>query len=335
MINAGGTMDMSTRARQTGWFWTALSRTGAWASLLVGLAAVSAVAAPPAQPKNLAFGLPSPVGSGGRSAGCGKTPPAGPNPLTLHMTLPVWGTNPQLKTDAQRDYEVMTPTSYDPNKPLPVTFVFHEYGGSMGGAVGFGLQEAAGARENGIFIFPQGLLPPRYGNVGPGWDEPCNGYDMPFVQAMLAQVEGDYCVDTNRVFATGFSWGGDMANSVGWCLGDAFRAVAPASGGEIVSGGSTSAGSAAKAAYRLTYDPGDPNYSFGGVLNLYRNAHGCSAASDDTDISNPGGPTGVCKAYTGCAAGAPVIACVYSGLGHGIPQPGWKDDVWRFFSGFQ
>jgi len=47
------------------------------------------------------------------------------------------------------------------------------------------------------------------------------------VSELLDLVEASYCVDRERIFATGHSWGGDMAAVTGCFLGDRVRAVAP------------------------------------------------------------------------------------------------------------
>jgi pimeloyl-ACP methyl ester carboxylesterase len=52
--------------------------------------------------------------------------------------------------------------------------------------------------------------------------------DLVFTEAMLDDLEQNYCVDTARVFVTGHSWGGDMAAVVACFLGDRVRAAAPA-----------------------------------------------------------------------------------------------------------
>jgi poly(3-hydroxybutyrate) depolymerase len=261
------------------------------------------------------------------TSGCGHTPPAASNPRAMTVTLPVWG-GPQAPTDTLRSYQILLPTTYDQNRAYPVIFLFHGAGGSE--AFSLGLQDAAGARENAIFVSPSGVAPPRYG-AGIGWDEPCDGYDMPFVETMLSQIETDYCVNPDRVFATGFSWGGDFANSVGWCLGDKVRAVAPTNGGEMLSGGTLAAGSARKAAFRITYADNDAytQSMFNSVITQYRAAHGCGATFSSSPRSNP---AGTCKTYSGCDE--PVIDCMYPGIGHTPPAPSWRDDVWAFFSSF-
>ncbi|WP_031319429.1 alpha/beta hydrolase family esterase [Pseudomonas tolaasii] len=51
--------------------------------------------------------------------------------------------------------------------------------------------------------------------------------DLAFVNQLLNWLNQNYSITPNQVFATGHSWGGDMAAVVGCFLGDRFRAVAP------------------------------------------------------------------------------------------------------------
>mgnify|MGYP001395672832 CR=1 FL=1 len=50
---------------------------------------------------------------------------------------------------------------------------------------------------------------------------------MIFVAQILDTLQAQFCVDTNRIFATGHSWGGDMAQVVSCFLGERFRASVP------------------------------------------------------------------------------------------------------------
>jgi pimeloyl-ACP methyl ester carboxylesterase len=54
-----------------------------------------------------------------------------------------------------------------------------------------------------------------------------------FTDAILAQLEGDLCIDESRVFATGFSFGGGMAIALACTRADVFRAVAFFSGADL------------------------------------------------------------------------------------------------------
>ncbi len=280
-------------------FLALLFRAGACRAAAVPVAARSSRPASAGAP-----GLPP------RSAGCGRKP-ARTGYLDRAITV----------AGKARRYQLYVPDGADGTTPLPLVLVFHGRDGDIAGAEGFGIQDAAAAEgRRALFVFPQAL--PRGGAVG--WALGCGGEDMQLVDAMLAATEAEECVDPHRIFTTGFSWGADMTIAIGCCRGDVVRAIAPTSG----TGWHRSGCTAQRPAYRVTIGTADPIYSVAdvhAVTEQYRESQGCSAASA------PAVPDPPCVGYTGCAA--PVVECVYDGLGHGAPPGGWAQ-VWRFFAGF-
>lgn len=264
-----------------------------------------------------------------KSTGCGSPAPFfGDREFTV--TLPT-----QPGEMADRSYFVVAPEEgdYDPDKPYAVMFVLH---GSNGTATPghYNLANAAGgeAGKNTIYVHPQGIILEGFEGYGNGWNEDCNGYDIPFFDEMLAQVKSDFCVDENRIFAGGFSWGGDFASSLGCCRGDVIRGVIPTNAGERNTG-QTGECTEEISAFRLSYGDSDnvyPEAGFQSVVSFYRDAHGCSDSF--TDGPQPAGTqNGTCRTYDNCAQ--PVIECIYPGLEHSVPS-GWNEDVWSFISSF-
>ena len=74
-------------------------------------------------------------------------------------------------------------------------------------------------------VYPQALNSPAAWNLSTGTP------DLAFVTAMLDEIEGDLCVDTNRIFMSGFSMGA-MLTSLAMCgpLSARIAAVAPVAG---------------------------------------------------------------------------------------------------------
>jgi polyhydroxybutyrate depolymerase len=132
-----------------------------------------------------------------------------------------------------RGYYLSLPKSYDPKKPhrLIVGYPGTNWTGAM--IQGY-LDLESHASGDEIFAYPD----PQYhdftgwGNLG-GWllgpnAAPANGdADLVFTAALLDDLEANYCIDTSREFATGHSWGGDMAQVVSCFMGDRFRASVP------------------------------------------------------------------------------------------------------------
>ena len=89
----------------------------------------------------------------------------------------------------------------------------------------YGLNTASGIQD-AIYVTPQGL---QAGSNGAGWAN-TNGQDIAFTKAMLADVQGKYCIDNARIFSVGFSYGGMMSFAIGCEMSSVFRAIAPMSG---------------------------------------------------------------------------------------------------------
>lgn len=119
----------------------------------------------------------------------------------------------------ERSALVHPPASSAGTQP-PLVLAFHGYGGSMWdlGYVG-GLSDLAEA-EGFVVAYPQGI------GEGPTWDL-AEGSDIPFVLALIDDLVASQCVDPTRVFATGFSMGGGMANLLACRVADRIAGIAP------------------------------------------------------------------------------------------------------------
>jgi poly(3-hydroxybutyrate) depolymerase len=274
--------------------------------------------APRATAEGTAGGTPAANGTG-----CGRRPPSTGN---LHLTAK----DGKGKT---RDYELLVPSSYDPSKPLALSFVYHGAGGNPQSAKAFGLQDAPGAKDASIFVFPQGI---EFQTFGVGWDDSCGGYDVALFDQMLSSIESNYCIDTKRVFVAGFSWGCDHATALACCRGEKVRAIAAGSCADEFSDKSDyhtyvnlPCPAKVSAGIRFTHDAnGDTGYPgplFATTSALYRSINGCTSEAAPSDPSP-------CRSFAGCAS--PFVECAYSGLGHALPS-GWSADSWAFFSTFR
>ena len=222
----------------------------------------------------------------------------------------------------ERTFIVDAPQQIDPEWPLALVFVFHGNGGNGQASQGMGLQNVSGAQDQAVFVFPDGL---QYMGFGVGWNTVCEEYDMEFFDTMIATLSEDYCIDPQRIFAGGFSWGGDMCQALACCRGDVVRAIAPASGPEFYPSTYPAAcPDTARPAFRMTYATNDayPPQMFADTIEWHRTEQSCSGDPMPTEPAP-------CVAYEGCDQ--PVVACEYEGLGHAWPGD-WADETWAFFS---
>jgi polyhydroxybutyrate depolymerase len=253
------------------------------------------------------------AGTGGGampSAGCGTANP----PASGRYTIDVSGT--------AREYVIKMPAAYDNRRPYRLVFAFHGgmYDAASVDAGGppspsgpyYGIEPLAGG--NAIFVAPQAL--------SGSWTN-SSGRDVAYVNAMIARLESQLCIDQSRIFATGFSFGGIMTLALGCAEADQFRAIAPMSG--QIQG--TCGGNAA-IAYWSSHGSNDTTIApTQGEMarDMFRTRNGC------TTQTMPGDRAG-CVDYQGCSAGHPLTWCSFTGT-H-MPPPYAGEAIWAFFSRF-
>jgi len=262
-------------------------------------------------------------GSGGEkaSSGCGSTKA----PMSGRFDIDVGG-----KT---REYILAVPDDYDANEPYRLVFGWHPLGGSAdqvakGGY--YGLEREADGQA--IFVAAEGLAF-QGGNLG--WAN-TNGQDLAFLEAMLGRFRSELCIDENRIFSTGFSFGGMMSFAVG-CGSGVMRAIAPMAGNIQVSGCEDGTQSVAVMGFHGTEDTVVAIDGGRAGRDIFVERNQCTEQStpvtpswcDGLSASNE--PCN-CVSYQGCKAGYPVIWCEFNGP-H-TPAPNSAATIWDFFSQF-
>ncbi|KAF2761463.1 hypothetical protein EJ05DRAFT_264925 [Pseudovirgaria hyperparasitica] len=152
------------------------------------------------------------------SKGCGQS----------HFYLGVTQYRGLQSGSRDRKYSIHLPIDYDANRAYPVVMGFH---GSS--SIGFFFEadsKMSEARFSGskIMVYPTGAD----GNwAGPSYANATVGEDLQFIEDVLADVMGNFCVDERRVYATGISNGGGFVNTIACSsTGSKFAAFAPGSG---------------------------------------------------------------------------------------------------------
>ena len=245
-----------------------------------------------------------------RSAGCARTDPAS-------------GVVEQRFQSAgrSRTATIIAPIQVGP--AYPVVFVLHGDGGT--GAqirAASHLEEQANGRA--LFVYPDGMV---------DLDTPAaKNPDVDMFDSLVAYVQGQWCVDTNRVFVTGFSKGAYMANQLACRRGDRIRAIASQSGGgpyenkgtyddqgHLLCNGKPVASLVIHGLADHVVQPSEGQNS----IDHWSYANQCA----DTRISR-----GACLVKQGCAN--EVVDCKIPGLGHAL-WPQAASVVWQFFDSFK
>jgi hypothetical protein len=266
----------------------------------------------------------APVGTNnvprGKSAGCSKNPPAEDGANYVKHDIAVTGVDPAFITAHpsnpgnnggytynMRNYYVRLPAGYDSTKPYAVTF-----GGGGCGNTGGDSGKGGGQQASGIPAIQIGLSY-VYSGGACFEDSYANTPEVPYFDAVMAEVSANYCVNLEKVFVGGYSSGAWEAVTLGLARGGVIRGIATGAGGlrkdrPMPSG-------IPMAAILLTGQGDDTNPIDGPT--------GSALARDQILMTNkcvgaatmPFAADGDCVQYTGCPAAFPVVWCTPGG-GH-------------------
>jgi poly(3-hydroxybutyrate) depolymerase len=241
------------------------------------------------------------------SAGCG---------MSAGQALGSWVAQPTLSVNGtDRQWWVWLPTGYDPMHPYPIVFTFHGCGSPDNYIP---MQKVAGT--SAIVVRGAGI-------TAGCWTYGANGDDVRFFDAMLADVLAKRCADSSRVFATGYSSGSWLVNTLDCTRGDKLRASGTVSGGVAI------ATSSCKGEYAriFIHDLDDTTNKFqenGNKAELARlvGANHCMPTDPVPEDPAP------CARYQGCDPGFPVIMCQTMGKMHDRQDSLATNAFWKLFS---
>lgn len=211
-------------------------------------------------------------------------------------------------------------------KPSPLVIVLHGDGGDARGFhQQFMYEEASGSWAT--VVYPDGL--------GHGWDTETavDNPDVAFLDALIDEAVRARNVDPARIFLTGYSSGGFLAQLYACQRSSRVRGIAtheagaPYNQAEKWPNGSPRCPGQDKVATLVTHGRDDFSVSFkSGVYSAlyWATINGC----DPRHARVTAYPQ--CYAYDGCAPGKPVVFCDIPNLGHWVWSEGAVASV-RFF----
>ena len=136
-------------------------------------------------------------------------------------------TNESLTYDGEnRSYLFYQPNNYDGNSQLPLVLNFH--GGSGTHNEQLALSDMRGLADNEQFFiaYPQALPDPSDGNSNNWIHKGNTGVDdVFFVEALINDLAVNYNIDTSRVYACGYSLGGEFCYELGCRLSNKIAAI--------------------------------------------------------------------------------------------------------------
>jgi polyhydroxybutyrate depolymerase len=248
--------------------------------------------------------------SSSQASGCGKTFTSGD----------IKGLTVKDGAGRDRSFDINVSPDYASNTGASVIFNFHGNGGTSEGSATTGFQYAvAEMHDQAISVFPQGIW---WENYGVGWEESCNGYDMFFFDNILKYLNENYCINSDRVFVSGFSWGGDMTNALACCRGDKIKSVATVSGPERIN---SSCPTNKWPVTWMRYGTSDGAYSqnmFEDTRQFYIQKLGCSTNSTPLNGDSQ------CSVYSDCTT--PLTVCARP-IGHSPLSYPEVQQLWQYW----
>jgi len=233
-----------------------------------------------------------------------------------------------------REYILALPADYDQSHPYRLIFGWHPWGGSAqqvasGGYYGLQTQSKGSA----IFVAGEGL---DFGGNGKGWGN-TDGQDIALLDALLARFRSQLCIDENRIFSTGFSFGGMFSFAAGCSPTGMMRAIAPMAGNATVAG---CLGGTRPVAVMGFHGVDDNVVTIDGGRkgrDEFVKRNKCTTQTMPTtptwcDAAGQNYQPCTCVTYQGCTDGYPVTWCEFKG--QHTPAPNSGATLWSFFSQF-
>jgi polyhydroxybutyrate depolymerase len=125
-----------------------------------------------------------------------------------------------------RKYKLYTPSSYNPNRPMPLVLVFHGHEGTGASIADVTRFNNLAEQKGFIVVYPDGIDHNWYlrGSSSGKVD------DVSFVTALIDHLQQVRNIDRHRIYATGFSKGAILAQDLACELPDQIAAFASVAG---------------------------------------------------------------------------------------------------------
>ncbi|MEM1215409.1 MAG: PHB depolymerase family esterase [Bacteroidota bacterium] len=125
-----------------------------------------------------------------------------------------------------RTYQIYVPSSYDGSTAVPLIFSFHGGNGTIADQIAIGDFSNLAETDNFIAVYPQALPDPN-DDGSANWlhKDPSTIDDVLFVDALLDDLAANYQIDQNRIYACGYSLGGEFTFELGCRLNHRIAAI--------------------------------------------------------------------------------------------------------------
>lgn len=132
-----------------------------------------------------------------------------------------------------REYIIHVSDSYNPEIATPAVLNFHGFGGNASEYMNYADMRSLADTEGFILIYPQGSCMDGFSHWNPSLpsaENKSNVDDFGFVEAIIGEISSEYNIDSERIYACGYSNGGMFAYGLANYSSNIIAAVASVSG---------------------------------------------------------------------------------------------------------
>lgn len=227
-----------------------------------------------------------------------------------------------------RTYFTRPPKNYDASKSYPVTVWGQGCGQSMPESTPM---NEGPAKDGSIQI--QLLANPKNHqcySAGPDGDN-IDSPEIPYFDAVLAEVESNYCVDKGKVYMGGWSSGGWLSALITCVRSDVVKGVGWASAG-LQNNHAECMGPIPAIIERGINDTGTPLDRTMAAIENIRVRNGCTTETEAWRPGETAFTTTTCVSYKGCKAGFPLVWCpIDDGHNNGLKGNLSNIGFWTFW----
>jgi polyhydroxybutyrate depolymerase len=228
----------------------------------------------------------------------------------------------QIESGGQtRQYLLHVPATYKTEEPAALVLVFHGAGIGAERFVSYSRFSNVADREGFLIVYPQGL--------DEFWNPSPESRDVQFVRDLIDHLQRRCSVDPNRIYASGHSNGGAMADRLACELADRIAAIGTISGAYQRSGQCSPSRPVPVFAIHGTADSIVPYEGIPEWAAAWAERNGC----DPEPVDIPHNVLIGEERWSNCSEGAEVILYTIQDLGHD-----WTHDlinfgqtIWDFF----
>ncbi|MEM6316636.1 MAG: PHB depolymerase family esterase [Bacteroidota bacterium] len=160
-------------------------------------------------------------------------------PSAKEYELPTPKQRPVSKTvevaGLERAYRLYVPSSYDDSKETPLVFVYHGGNTPVEAQIDISIMNPIADTAGFIIAYPVGLpvFDSVFNQVSPSWTYPgivAEHDDVAFTRQMIDAISGEYNINADRIYATGWSAGSEFAFHLACELPNQIAAIAGVGG---------------------------------------------------------------------------------------------------------